>query len=51
VIWIAATGWLPAGNYTYVDEPPQADVNLDYRVRTRDALGQVSISSSPEATR
>ena len=50
VIWTAVTAWLPAGHYTHQDEPPQTDAAFDYRVRTRDAFGQVSVPSSPEVT-
>jgi len=50
VMWMGVTTWLPAGHYTHQDEPPKSDAVFDYRVRTRDTLGQVSIPSIPEVT-
>jgi hypothetical protein len=40
--WSSASGWLPRAVYEFDDEPPEPDAAWDYRLRVRDALGQVA---------
>jgi hypothetical protein len=49
-IWVAASDWLATGHYSHLDQPPSPDTVFDYRVKTRDALGQVSVPSALETT-
>jgi hypothetical protein len=41
--WSSVSGWLPRAVYTFDDEPPQPDAAWEYRLRVRDALGQVAL--------
>jgi hypothetical protein len=49
-IWVAASDWLITGHYSHQDQPPSSSTVFDYRVKTRDALGQVSVPSALETT-
>ena len=49
-LWLAASDWLIDGHYTLQDTPPSTATVFDYRVRMRDALGQVSVPSALETT-
>jgi hypothetical protein len=40
--WDSVSGWLPRGQYSFVDTPPTAATASEYRLRVRDELGQVS---------
>jgi hypothetical protein len=41
-VWGAVSGWLPRATYAFTDAPPDPDAGWDYRLRVRDALGQVA---------
>jgi hypothetical protein len=48
-LWLSASGWLPRGQYTYEDTPPDLAAGWEYRLRVRDHEGQVA-SSMPTTT-
>ncbi|NUP23178.1 MAG: hypothetical protein HOZ81_45410 [Streptomyces sp.] len=43
--WLAVSGWLPRGSYTFVDRPRAPDAAWEYRLRVRDQLGQTSVET------
>lgn len=40
--WQVAAAWLPRGQYSYLDTPPDPAAVYDYRLKVRDSLGQVN---------
>jgi hypothetical protein len=41
-VWTSASGWLPRGQYSFDDVPPDLSGDQEYRIRVRDSLGQVA---------